>query len=265
MTVFTLSQACAQALGGFTTQARPQSGRRLGATHPTGAPVRRDSLEAGSFEEMFFRVPTKGETDRLLRTAQRTLDAARRLRRDARAGTRTLTLTERTIAALTASAVRIYEELLTLARLNRGRVYPSYDHLSEATGLGRATVARSLHVLEAIGFVLRQRRFKRVAGEGPGPRYTQTSNAYRPTLPQRVLAYLPRWMRPAPLPDDAVQREVDRAEEGAAMLASLSCREFAAMTVSGPLGRVLARLGASLDRIERESHNDPEPQPNYLK
>ena len=257
MTVFTLGQASAQALCGFATQSR----RRSGAPRRTGATVRRDSLEAGSFEEMFFCIPAKGETDRLLRTAQRTLDAARRLRRDARAGTRTLTVSERTITALTAGAVRVYEELLTLARLNRGRVYPSYDHLSEATGLGRATVARALRVLEAIGFVLRQRRFKRVAGDGPGPRYTQTSNAYRAMLPQRVLAYLPRWMRPAPLPDDIVQRETDRAEDNAAMLASLSCRELAAMTVGGPLGQALARLGAGLDCLERESHNGPQSLP----
>lgn len=232
---------------------------RSGAPHRTGAPVRRDSIEAGTFEESFFAVPAKGETDQLLRVARKTLDAGRRLRRDARAGTRTLSAAERAIAALTAAAVRVYEEILTLARLNRGRVFPTYDYLAEATGLGRATVARALPVLEAIGFLVKQRRFKRVAGDGAGPRYVQTSNVYRTFLPPRVLAYLPRWMRPAPLPDDQLQRQDDQDEAHRMMLATLSCRELARATVAGPLGKMLARLGAGVDRRECESQIDPQP------
>ncbi|WP_267414621.1 MULTISPECIES: helix-turn-helix domain-containing protein [unclassified Sphingomonas] len=265
MTAFTLGQAAGMALGqigsqlkGTAAPARPRSARS-GAPHPTGAPVRRGSIEAGTFEEAFFAVPAKGETDRLLRIAQRTLDAARRLRREARDGSRVLTAAEQAIATLSAGAVRVYEEILTLARLNRGQVFPSYDHLAEATALGRATVARALRVLEAIGFLIRQRRFKRVETEGPGPRNKQTSNVYRPTLPQCVLAYLPRWMRPAPVPCDQVQRDADRGEDQAAMLASLSCRELAKVTVGGALGAMLVRLGAGIDRLESESHSHPQP------
>ncbi len=70
--------------------------------------------------------------------------------------------------------MRVYEDICTLARLNRGRVFPSYDHLTTATALGRATVARAIALLKEIGFLVRQRRFKRVEGEGP--RYKQTSN-----------------------------------------------------------------------------------------
>ena len=274
MTAFTLGEASARALGGMlcarpVQQARPA---RSGGLHRTGAPVLRDSIEAGTFEEHFFAVPAKGEPDQLLRAARRALDAGRRLRREERAGTRTLTATERTIATLTAAAVRVYEEICTLARLNRGRVYPSYDWLAEATGLGRATVARALPVLERIGFLVRQRRFRRVAGEGADaaaggrPRYRQTSNAYRPLLPARVLAYLPRWMRPAPLPVDQEQHDADRAEEHAAMRAGLSCRDLAMATVGGMLGKVLARLGAGIDGREDaarcESQNHPQPLMN---
>lgn len=256
MTAITLGQAATQALGGFARVRKPA---RSGAPHPTGAPVRRDSIEAGTFEEMFFAVPAKGETDRLLRTARRTLDAGRQLRREARAGTRVLTSAERRIVTLTAGAVRIYEELLTLARLNRGRVFPSYDHLSEATSLGRATVARALHILESIGFLVRQRRFKRVEAEGAGPRYKQTSNVYRPTLPNRVLPYLPRWMRPAPVPDDAVQHAADQRDAMTGMIAGLSCRDLATVTVGGQLGKILAKLGEGIDRLECESHNRSQP------
>ena len=260
MTAFTLGEASARVL------ARAGEGvgrpRRAGGGHRTGAPVLRDSIEAGTFEEVFFAVPAPGEPDRLLRACRRALDAGRRLAREARAGTRTLTAIERAIAALTAGSVRVFEEICTLARLNRGRVYPSYDWLAEATGLGRATIARAIVLLERVGFLVRQRRFKRVEGEGP--RYRQTSNAYRPLLPSRVLGYLPRWMRPAPLPVDQEQHDAEQAEALGQMRASLSCRELAATTVGGALGRVLARLGAQIDRRDDpdtcESQNNPQPR-----
>ncbi len=279
MTVFSFAQASARALGGVASGMGAggmgasgmgvRAPARSGAPHRTGAPVRRDSVEAGSFEEAFFAVPAKGETDKLLRVARRTLDAGRQLRREARAQARSLTASERLVASLTAAAVRVYEEILTLARLNRGRVYPSYDYLAEATSLGRATIARALHVLEAIGFLVRQRRFQRVAGDGPGPRYAQTSNAYRAMLPDRVLALLPRWMRPAPLPADAEWHAAERASAVATMVAGLSCRDFAQTMVGGDLGKVLARLGARIDAREqreaRESQNHPEPLLNSHK
>ncbi|WP_448665231.1 helix-turn-helix domain-containing protein (plasmid) [Sphingomonas sp. CJ20] len=268
MTVFSFAQASARALGGVAGGMGAggmgvRAPARSGAPHRTGAPVRRDSVEAGSFEEAFFAVPAKGETDKLLRVARRALDAGRQLRREARAQARSLTASERLVASLTAAAVRVYEEILTLARLNRGRVYPSYDYLAEATSLGRATIARALQVLEQIGFLVRQRRFQRVAGDGPGPRYAQTSNAYRAMLPDCVLAYLPRWMRPAPLPADAEWHAAEQAGAVAHMVAGLSCRDFAQAVAGGELGKVLARIGARIDareqRQSRESQNHPEP------
>ena len=258
MTAFTLGEATAMALARVRARRRPPA--RSGAPHPTGARVRRDSIEAGTFEEAFFAVPAKGETDRLVRAARAALDAGRRVKRAARAEGRVLSAAERALAAMTAGAVRVYEELCTLARLNRGRVYPSYDHLAQATALGRATVARALHVLEDAGFLVRQRRFARVEGEGP--QWAQTSNAYRATWPARLAALLPRWLRPAPMPDCAVQHAADRAGDMAAMRRGMSCREIAEASVGGTLGRVLAKLGAALDRrddAERESHDDPQP------
>ena len=265
MTAFALSAASARVLA-RAAGARPT---RSGGLHRTGAPVRRGSIEAGTFEEAFFAVPAPGETDRLLTACRRARDAGRRLAREARAGIRTLSATERRLAALTAGAVRVFEEICTLARLNRGRVFPSYDWLAEATGLGRATIARALVLLEEAGFLLRQRRFVRDEGQkagrgaGEGPRYRQTSNAYRALLPAAVRAYLPRWMRPAPLPDDVIQREADRREAEAAMRAGLSCRELAQVTVGGALGQMLARLGARIDAVS-ESQNHTQPLKNSL-
>nr|WP_052814201.1 helix-turn-helix domain-containing protein [Sphingomonas melonis] len=173
MTAFALSTASARVLaraaGGRTAHAAAVAPRaRSGGLHRTGAPVRRGSIEAGTFEEAFFAVPAPGETDRMLTACRRARDAGRRLAREARAGTRALSVTERRLAALTAGAVRVFEEICTLARLNRGRVFPSYDWLAEATGLGRATIARALVLLEAAGFLVRQRRFTHDEGQGMG-------------------------------------------------------------------------------------------------
>lgn len=230
---------------------------RSGGLHRTGAPVRRGSVEAGTVEDSFFAVPARGETDRLLRAARAALDAGRRLRRTARAEGRMLDAAEAAMAGLTAGAVRVFEEICTLARLNAGRVFPTYDHLARATALGRATVARGLAALEAAGFLLRQRRFCRTIGTGP--RYRQTSNLYRPLLPGRLLRFLPRSLRPAPMPCDAAVHRAEAAAELVAMRATLNCRELAEVTLGGALGRVLASLGAAIDRAERESHCDPQP------
>lgn len=69
-----------------------------------------------------------------------------------------------------------------------------------------------------------------------------------PRLPARLLPHLPRWMSPAPLPVDVEQRQAERAEDVAAMHDTLSCRELAQTLVGGSLGRVLAKLGARIDR-----------------
>lgn len=276
MGTLAFGEALVGALGGHIGTAKGPGARksRSGAPHPTGAPVLRDSVEEGTFEHLFFSPPAKGETDAMLRAARRLLDAGRQLRREARGSAggeaRILTPVERTLTTLTAASVRVLEEILTLARLNRGRVFPSYDYLADATSLGRATIARSLKILESVGFLVRQRRFKRVEGDGPGPRYAQTSNVYRAFLPDRLMRYLPRWMRPAPLPDDAVCREADRQEEMAIMRATLDPRERRRAMEQGALAKVLARIEAALDRqdmgSERESQKHPQPlTQSYIK
>lgn len=224
---------------------------RSGSLHRTGAPVRRLSLEEGTFEDDFFVVPAAGETDRMLMVARAARREARHLRRRARAGEH-LTARQRDIVDLTSAAIDVFEEILQLARVCAGKVYPSYEHFVEKLGLGRRTVARVLPLLEKAGLLIKQRRFRRVDGDGARPRYEQTSNAYRPLLPGKLLSLLPRWARPAPTPSDEVQREADRQEDQVAMLSRLNCRDLARATLSGPLANVMARLGASIDISERE-------------
>lgn len=266
MTTLNLGEATALALGrvhaGGHVGQRARARGRSGAPHRTGAPVRRDSIEAGTFEDQFFAVPAKGETDRLLRMARTSLDTARRLKRAVRAEGRTLSPAEAALTGMTAAAVRVFEEICTLARLNAGRVFPSYNRLAEATALGRATVARALTALERAGFLVRQRRFKRVEGEGP--RYAQTSNAYRPVAPRRLLRLLPRWMTPVPIPDDIAHHQAEQAEDLLQMQRSLTCRELAETVVGGALGRVLAKLGAALDRRDMQSQCESQNQPQPL-
>ncbi|MCK5885431.1 MAG: hypothetical protein KAG70_02900, partial [Alcanivorax sp.] len=68
---------------------------RSGVKHRTGAPVRAGSLEANTFEDTFFQVPSKGEPDRMLKMAEQALDAGKKLLREYKAGLRTLTASER--------------------------------------------------------------------------------------------------------------------------------------------------------------------------
>ena len=67
-------------------------------------------------------------------------------------------------------------------------------------------------------------------------------------------------MRPAPLPDDMLQRETDRVDDTRTMPAGLGCRDLArAVIANGPLAKILAKLGAAIDDREREYHDDPQP------
>jgi hypothetical protein len=251
MGLFSVGEAGIAALSGMPVC---RSRAKSGAPHPTGAPVLRGSREAGTFEDTFFSVPAKGETDRLLAAARRALDDGRRLKREARAGKRSLSVAERLLTLLTSAAIRVYEELLTLARLCKGQVYPSYAGL--ATGLGEATIGRVLNILETVGLLARQRRFERVPGSGPGPRYAQTSNVYRALLPDCVKRILPRRLRPAPLPDDDIQRRADVEQATRDMLARLGLGERARVEIGGELGELLARMGATIEARQRDTHDD---------
>lgn len=196
MTAFTFGEATTRAL------AQVASGHVVRRSRPS---VRRDRIEARTFEETFFAKPAKGECDRLICMARIALGTGRRVKREARGQGRALTGPEHLLASLTAGAVRVYEKLCTLPRLNGGRVYISYDRLATATALGHATVVHALQILEEAGFLVHQRRFRRVEGDGPGPRWEHTFSAYHPVVPKRLLSLLSRWLRPAPVPDDALQ------------------------------------------------------------
>lgn len=220
--------------------------------------VLKGSVEAGTIEGRFFKPLTPRETDQMMQAARSAADEGRRLLRAQRTGNRILSAIERLISRLTDSAVRVYQELTMLARVNHGCVYPSYDYLAAKTGYGRSTIRRSLSILEAIGFLVRQRRFKRITAEGPGPRYQQTSNAYQLRLPKSASRYLPRHKRATPLPADHEWRRGMEANETSRQVKSLPLDEFARMTGDDTaLTSVLASLGAAIERQASCNRLDP--------
>lgn len=227
-----------------TMRALATSVTRSGAPNPTGAPVLRGSLEEGTFEHRFWRPYQPRETDKLVRAAKDVARAFRRQCRQSRSG-RSMP-GGAALPALTQSAILVFETLCDLGRLCKGEIYPSYEWIAEKTDLSRATIARSLKQLTQAGFLTIQRRCKRTDRQGPGPRFEQTSNAYRLDWPAQLAKWLGFKNAPCPIPQDEQQRIDDR------MLPPLPYTNR-----SNPLEDIIERIERMFD--ERESHNDPQP------
>jgi DNA-binding transcriptional regulator YhcF (GntR family) len=219
-------------------------------------PLWSGSLLQGSFEQDFWALLDWRSAGSLLRDCRALADLGRCLLKKARTGTMILTPLNRMVTGVTASVVRVMEELVALGRYNEGRIYPSYDYLAQRTGLGRATVARAIRQLRKMKVLERQRRFCIVEEDPhrPGkPIRRQVSNAYRiKMLPPMLKELLPWWHRvgPIPLPDDVVWAMQHRQEEYQRMLDSLSCEEFAkTLEFRNPeLGEAVVGFGRAVDR-----------------
>lgn len=226
-------------------------------------PVLGGSLLAGSFEDFFFACPGAGETDRMLKAVKCAHDRGRKLRREARKTGEILSAQERLIAAITSAAVRVYEELAMLARVCQGKVYPSFDSLADRTGLGRATVARAIAVLDRAGFLARQRRYT-AGDEEHGPKWVQTSNAYRLLLPKFAASLLPKWQRAVPAPVDELDRHQSAHRDFIEQRESLKGREYAKAMAPKCMVETLARIAESSNLLP-ESQIDAQPRPKvYL-
>lgn len=234
-----------------------------GASHRTGAAVLRGSLEEGSFENRFWRTYQKGETDRLHAAAVDLARIRRQYRRDDRRhsrdaepghGASSASRSEELPPHLSQSATAIFKLLCELGRLCKGEIYPTYDWFIEKTGFARATVARALAQLKEAGFLLVQRRCKRVDRDGPGPRYEQTSNAYRLEWPARLDRWLNARRAPCPLPDDEVVRLQAAADDHHTMQHGRKSERVPNETA---LLEMLDRMGRTIE--ERESQKDTQP------
>ena len=222
------------------------------------ARVRRNSLEIGSFEDRFWRRDGAGASDRILKAACLFADRRRSERRAARSERAERRVGDE-LNTLTGSALRLFQELCAMTRNFRGKVFPSYDHLARATGLGRATIARALQRLTALGFLTIRRRCVRLTPEGPGPRYAQASNAYRIEMPAQAERLLPQSMQAAPVPCDDLYRRA--REKCSVQEMQKPWHVTGGLKVSDPnLAETLNRLAARI--IERESQFEPEPPLN---
>ncbi|MEG8033539.1 RNA replicase [Sphingomonas aurantiaca] len=256
MGAFTLAQASFMALE-RTMRDRPRS--RSGAPNPTRAHVHPNSWRAGTFEDDFFYSYAKGEPDRLYKQAAELLKRKNALRRLARAEERELTEDERLATLITNTALRVFEQLTTLARTCAGKVFPTWEWIEAAAGVSRASVGRALSALARMGLIDKQRRCVPIdaPADRPKARNAQTSNVYRMRFPNRLTRFLPRRLRPVPLPDDVVQVETDRAEQIEQWRLWRTPRQVVAEDITDPeLRAVLDRLAIA---IEGQSQNNGQP------
>lgn len=256
MGAITLAQAGFMALE-RTIRDRPRS--RSGAPNPTRAHVHPNSRRAGTFEDDFFYSYAKGEPDRLYKQAAELLKRKNALRRLARAEERELTEDERLATLITNTALRVFEQLTTLARTCAGKVFPTWEWIEAAAGVSRASVGRALSALARMGLIDKQRRCVPINPpvDRPKARNAQTSNVYRMRFPNRLTRFLPRRLRPVPLPDDVIQVETDRVEQIEQWRLWRTPRQVVAEDVTDPeLRAVLDRLALA---IEGQSQNNGQP------
>lgn len=259
MGAVTLAQASFMALDRIE-RARPRP--RSGAPNPTRAHVHPNSRLADTFEDDFFYSYAKGEPDRLYKKAVELLKRKNAIRRLARAEGRELTEDERLATLITNAAVRVFEQLTMLARTCAGKVFPTWHWIEAATGLSRASVGRGLSILAKMGLIDKQRRCVPIdpPADRPKARNAQTSSVYRMSFPNRLVRFLPRRLRPVPLPDDVVQREADRIEEIEAWRLWRTPRQIVAEDVEDDgLRRVLDRLAIAVEKQESQKNGQPLP------
>ena len=257
MGIVTLARASFMALDRIE-QARPAS--RSGGPNRTHAHVHPNSRHAGSFEDDFFYRYAKGEPDRLYRQAAELLKRKNAVRRTARTEGRRLTDEERLVTLITGTALRVFEQLTTLARTCGGKVFPTWEWIEAAAGVSRASVGRALTALAAMGLLEKQRRCVPITppSDRPKARNAQTSNVYRMRFPNRLTAFLPRFLRPVSLPDDVVQHENDRIETIDAMRLWRSPRQIVAEEIEDEgLRSILDRLAAGVERQESQKNGQP--------
>lgn len=157
--------------------------------------------------------------------------------------------TGRKNGALGHVGLEVLRELLRLVDRRTGRLDPALATIAARIGRSIAAVAAALKRLKAHGFVDWLRRYVPTGNAGlRGPQVEQTSNAYRLSLPATLAASMT-----APLPEDDTHRRQCAAEEARAMIAALPLDEQPAHLTDDPaLAAVLARLGRSIMRRERD-------------
>ena len=141
-------------------------------------------------------------------------------------------------------------------KINRktGQLDPAITYFMAKLKRSRDAIVRALNALRDHGFLDSLRRYV-PTGNKTGPQLQQTSNAYRLSLPARAQRLLGWRAAPAPLPDDFVQHQVQRAAHREALMANVHPVDRAIANVEDEgLAAVLASLGHAIFlKKERES------------
>ncbi len=232
MTTVQLRSAIMSAFG--IARAKPAK-RTTYKPHRTGAPVRRDSRERGTFEAGWYHPLDYLAGVKLIKIA-RDYDVEH-WKPGARRG------------PLGPYARDVLAALIDMVDRHTGRLDPTIATIMMKTGFCRQTVQEAITKLCEHGFLERQRRC--VRSHGDGPRFKQTSNAYRITCPPALRSRLGRRGTRPPIPDDHAQRVAEDREAVAGMMAGLPCGEFARLQFDDPasaLARTLTSFGEAVDR-----------------
>ena len=210
--------------------------------------VRRDSHRRGRCEANFWRRTDRREVQRVVLGAKKyDLDGKQPGRRNGPLGP---------------VGLQVVEFLANTVDYATGRLEPSYAYMMAKLKRSKDAIADALTALQEHGFLEKLRRYESTGQEGErGPQVRQTTNAYRLTLPKRAARLLGRIMQTAPLPDDVVQAQEERAAEREAYKAALPLDELARFEVEDdPLGRALAVMARNIR--ERESAQRGETKAN---
>jgi len=218
--------------------------------HRTGAHVRANSRERGTFEDRWYRPLDFLAGIKMIKIV-RDYDVARK-KPGARRG------------PLGPYTCRVFAVLVELVDHRTGQLDPTIATIMARTGFCRQTVQESVTKLCEHGFLERARRCIRTRGEGP--RFKQTSNAYRIICPPALRSRLGRHGPRAPIPDDHAQHVAEDRAAVAAMMAGLPNNEFARLQFDdsgSELALAIASFGEAIDR-DPSANLLARPQPNSL-
>ena len=227
-----------------------QGVREGGADRRTGQQVHRYTRTQRGQEGRFWQPIDRRSRSRLIAAAERYDRAHRFMHRQARNG--------RENGALGHVGIEVLRSLLfDFLDTRTGRLDPAIATIADRIGRSIAAVAEALKRLKAHGFLEWLRRYVPTGQAGlRGPQVQQTSNAYRLMLPAAIAQALA-----TPAPDDDDHRRAGETQAHDDMLAQLPIAEHMAAIVDNPeLARLLASLGAAIERKERDSTKEHESQ-----
>lgn len=210
----------------------------------SGAPIRRHSLETGTFERLWYRPVSSADRHKIEVAAEihdrRTKEAGRH--GGDVGGVRGLKLLSLMLGLQLASPY--------------GQLNPSIQWLAAKTRYSTDTIVRKLAALREAGLIAWHRRMKPSLDPDAEWRWRQDSNAYRILIPAWLVAALPVVMSPPALISEDVELAAATATADiAAHVATLRPAERVEFTRApteqpSPLDASLARLA---DLVERDS------------